>query len=73
MPNLPQYTVEIRMYTLAMFLVTAAFLHGYEILCGLVQPDRNNAKDELGQKEKKGNAGDWIFLAVYGVMAAYTH
>ncbi len=23
MPNLPQYTVEIRMYTLAMFLVTA--------------------------------------------------
>ena len=73
MPNLPQYTVEIRMYTLAMFLVTAAFLHGYEILCGLVQPDRNKAKDELGQKEKKGNAGDWIFLAVYGVMAAYTH
>ena len=42
MPNLPQYTVEIRMYTLAMFLVTAAFLHGYGVqdgkegaLCGL--------------------------------------
>lgn len=34
MPNLPQYTVEIRMYTLAMFLVTAAFLHAYEIVCG---------------------------------------
>ncbi len=34
MPNLPQYTVEIRMYTLAMFLVTAALLHGYEIVLG---------------------------------------
>lgn len=33
MPNMSQYTVEIRMYTLAMFLVTAAFLHAYEIIC----------------------------------------
>lgn len=55
MPNLPQYTVEIRMYTLAVFLVTAAFLHGYEIVCGAA-----------GRR-------DWLCLAVYGLLAAYTH
>lgn len=58
MPNLPQYTVEIRMYTLAMFLVTAAFLHGYGTVC---------------RTEKKGLCADWVCLAVYGVLAAYTH
>lgn len=34
MPGLSQYAVEIRMYTLSMFLVTAAFLHAYEIING---------------------------------------
>lgn len=56
MPNLPQYTVEIRMYLLAMFLVTAAFWHGYEIVCC-----------------ESGGYKDWIGLAVYGILAAYTH
>lgn len=60
MPNLPQYTVEIRMYTLAMFLVTAAFLHGYEIVC---------SEGKLEQQ----NRMDWIGLVIYGILAAYTH
>ncbi|MDD6202833.1 MAG: hypothetical protein PUB13_07840 [Lachnospiraceae bacterium] len=34
MPQLPFYALEIRMYSLALFLITAAFLHAYEIICG---------------------------------------
>lgn len=60
MPNLPQYTVEIRMYTLSMFLVTAAFIHAYEIACGW-------------DADGKAKGVDWIFLTVYGILAAYTH
>lgn len=32
MPQLSQYTTEVRMYSLALFLVTAAFLHAYDIV-----------------------------------------
>lgn len=32
MPQISNYTVEIRMYALAMFMITAAFLHSYEII-----------------------------------------
>lgn len=32
MPQISNYTVEIRMYALAFFLITAVFLHGYEII-----------------------------------------
>lgn len=60
MPSLSQYTVEIRMYTLAMFFVTAAFLHAYEIVCGAAD----------GGESRKRN---WFCLAVYGILAAYTH
>lgn len=62
MPGLPQYTVEIRMYTLALFLVTAAFLHGYGIVCGAGQDAGGGSRN-----------ADWICLAVYGILAAYTH
>lgn len=36
MPQMSAYTVEIRMYGWALFFVTAAFFHAYEIIC-----DRN--------------------------------
>ena len=72
MPNLPQYTVEIRMYTLAMFLVAASFLHGYEILSHFTKSNGNSTKDGFLQPGKKG-WGDWFFLGAYGIMAAYTH
>ncbi len=32
MPQISNYTIEIRMYALAMFCITALFLHSYEIL-----------------------------------------
>lgn len=60
MPSLSQYTVEIRMYTLAMFFVTAAFLHAFEIVCRVT---------DGGESRKR----DWAFLAVYGILASYTH
>ena len=34
MPQISNYTVEIRMYALALFSITALFLHGYEIING---------------------------------------
>lgn len=61
MPSLPQYTVEVRMYTLSMFLVTAAFLHAYEIVAEYMVDKRL-----LPHK-------NWIFLVIYGILAAYTH
>lgn len=61
MPNLPQYTVEIRMYTTAMFFVTAAFLHAFEIVSG------------MAGTEGKGKKLDWFMLTLYGIFAAYTH
>lgn len=33
MPQISNYTVEIRMYSLALFCITALFLHSYEIIC----------------------------------------
>lgn len=60
MPSLSQYTVEIRMYSLAMFFVTAAFLHAYEIA------HKISCGEEGGKKE-------WICLIAYGILAAYTH
>lgn len=61
MPNLSQYSVEIRMYTVAMFVVTAAFLHAYELVCS------------MAGEEGEGRRQDWVFLTLYGVLAAYTH
>ena len=60
MPNLSQYTVEIRMYTVAMFLVTSAFLHAYEVVYAM-------AEGESGKKK------DWVLFALYGILASYTH
>ena len=33
MPQISNYTVEIRMYSLALFFITAAFLHSCELVC----------------------------------------
>ena len=62
MPGLSQYSVEIRMYTLALFLVTGAFLHGYGIVCGTGRETGGGCRN-----------ADWICLTVYGILAAYTH
>ncbi len=33
MPQISNYTMEIRMYSLALFFITAAFVHSYELVC----------------------------------------
>lgn len=44
MPQLPAYTVEMRMYGWALLFVTAAFLHGYALVESYV-----NCKTEVGK------------------------
>lgn len=81
MPQISNYYVEIRMYSTALFLITAVFLHGYE----LVKPvgEEQAADGYMGAGgcvgadaaavvwEKKRNrhlAAFWI----YGILTAYT-
>ncbi len=59
MPQLPSYTVEIRMYGWAMFFVTAAALHAYLFL----------VKD----RTKRGSVRDGLLMLLYGTAACYTH
>lgn len=42
MPQLSAYTVEMRMYSWALFFVTAAFFHAYGIICGDKHPVRHD-------------------------------
>lgn len=59
MPQMSAYTVEVRMYSWALFFVTAAFLHAYEIV--------------LAYHEEIPKAlAHWIALVLYGLAAAYT-
>ena len=59
MPQMSAYMVEVRMYSWALFFVTAAFLHAYEIV--------------LAYHEEIPNVqAHWIALVLYGLAAAYT-
>lgn len=57
MPQLADYTVEIRMYSYALFFILAAMLHAYELVHG----------------EKKKKWLDWTALTLYSLAACYTH
>ncbi|GFI02448.1 hypothetical protein IMSAGC005_01277 [Lachnospiraceae bacterium] len=57
MPQLADYTVEIRMYSYALFFILAAMLHAYELAHG----------------EKKKKWIDWTALTLYSLAACYTH
>ncbi len=57
MPQLPAYTVEVRMYSWALLFVTAAFLHAYGTLTA---------------KEGKGKRIHAAAFVLYGIAAAYT-
>ena len=56
MPQMSAYTVEMRMYGWALFFVTAAFFHVYEIMCD-------------GENKKYWN---YVAILLYGLAAAYT-
>ncbi len=58
MPQMSQYTVEIRMYSFCLFFITAGVLHAYEI---------TRAEAEKSQYR------EWIWVTLYLLAAAYTH
>ncbi len=61
MPGLPEYTTEIRMYSFAILFVTAALLHGFNLM-------RN-----FGDKDKGWDILNGLALWLYSAAAAYTH
>ena len=84
MPQLPAYTVEVRMYGWALLFVTAAFLHAGELIGNYVnqkaEPEKTGSgtgkpaaaepETERPQKQKRRLHG--AALTVYGLAAAYT-
>lgn len=80
MPQLPFYTVEIRMYGYALFFVTAAMLHGYELQLDFAgrqegkstQLAEGQSKTEEKTRKRKSRT-DWIALTLYALAACYTH
>jgi hypothetical protein len=62
MPQMPEYTTEIRMYSWAMFFVTAMLLHGFSLYRRFMA-DRNT----------RSCIPDAIAIFIYSSAAAYTH
>lgn len=84
MPGLPEYTTEIRMYSWAVFFVTAALLHGFNLVRsmsrgaakvadGTSKGDGATAEDESAKSFAWGDAINAAAMFVYGVAATYTH
>lgn len=83
MPQLPAYTVEVRMYGWALLFVTAAFLHGYALtecyvnqktMPGETGPGAGEpagAETETGRQTQKRRLHG-AALTFYGLAAAYT-
>ncbi|MCR4902770.1 MAG: hypothetical protein K6A23_07925 [Butyrivibrio sp.] len=61
MPQMYDMTLEIRMYSWALFFVTAAFIHGIEMMRYKENPDR------------KPFILNTILVIIYGTAACYTH
>jgi hypothetical protein len=61
-PQMPEYNTEIRMYSWAMFFVTAALLHGFGIY-----------REYLKTEGKGIDIPDALAMTVFSAAAAYTH
>lgn len=80
MPQISNYTVEIRMYSLALFFITAAFVHSCELIqafslrevtSGVVSASGSGNGENGFVKCWKRNK-HWILFWVYGILTAYT-
>lgn len=71
MPQLPAYTVEVRMYGWAMLFVTAAFLHGYALMESYVNSKNTPTDQEVGRQKRMRCLHGAAFTG-YGLAAAYT-
>lgn len=70
MPQISNYTVEIRMYSLALFFITAAFVHSCELV--RVFPVRKISDGENGITKCWKDNKHWVLFWVYGILTAYT-
>lgn len=70
MPQISNYTVEIRMYSLALFFITAAFLHSCELVRAF--PARKISDGENGLTKWWKDNKHWLLFWVYGILTAYT-
>lgn len=61
MPQLPEYTTEIRMYSYAILFVTAMMIHGYLLVL------------KMEDKDRKWDIINGIAFWLYATAAAYTH
>ncbi len=74
MPGLPEYTTEIRMYSWAIFFVTATLLHGFNLVRSMARGIASAEEDG-----KAGNGGrlwdvvNGAAMFFYAVCASYTH
>lgn len=62
MPQISNYTVEIRMYSLALFFITAAFVHSYELVCafpaqGVSEAERTVEPEATAGTEETAESG----------------
>lgn len=80
MPQISNYTVEIRMYSLALFFITAAFVHSCELVqafslrevtSGVVSASGSGNEENGFIKWWKDNK-HWVLFWVYGILTAYT-
>ena len=79
MPQLPAYTVEMRMYGWALLFVTAAFLHGYALIESYVNCNSGSKKSGAGVAASTETAAGrhahslhGAAFVLYGLAAAYT-
>ena len=82
MPQISNYTIEIRMYSLALFFITAIFLHGYElVLSSNVKVENQGSLPDRGNAGKNGDFRKdsvffgklhWTAFWLYGILTAYT-
>lgn len=63
MPQMADYTVEVRMYGYALFFITAGMIHAYELAGGAAEAAKAPAKSYV----------NWICLTIYALAACYTH
>ena len=73
MPQMADYTVEVRMYGYALFFVTAGMLHACE-LAGVkkVEGEFKIVKNGAAVPQRKSYV-NWIALTLYSLAACYTH
>lgn len=81
MPGLPEYTTEIRMYSWAIFFVTATLLHGFNLVRSMGNPKGKQAESKHPQKDETGalvsprmrEIINGAAMFIYAVCASYTH